>query len=1535
MKKILGLDIGTNSIGAALINVPSTFADYGNEGKIEWIGSRIIPLDGDALQKFESGGQVETKAAARRIKRGSRRLKQRYILRRSRLIKVLKILGWIDESFPENFKENIRNDPEFKFNISNYLPFEKSTINEATKLLGVRNKKGKLAVSEDWIIYYLRKKALKEEITLKEFSRIVYMMNQRRGFKSSRKDLKNSNVLTYDDFVKEMNNQRTNYDNNEGKELETQFVSITKIKSVSQYNDERDKKGNLIFTIETEDNRIKPWEEKKRQKPEWEGKEVTFLVLQKVNRKGEVSQNKPQIPKEDDWQLCTTALSEKIGDKYPGEFFFNELVKDKNYKIRQFPVYRWRYKQELEAIWKKQSNYHPELNDKSKLTLLANELYKNNESKNKEIRNNDLLNLISNDIIYYQRDLKSQKNLISGCRYEKKKYIKDGEVITTGVKVAPVSSPEFQEFRIWQDIHSLRIIAEKLFVNGKEQVKVDVTNDFINNKVKENLFSFFDSSIEISEQNIFKFIDKSNLSNSTHKINLYVNRKYLKGNETKELFRKIFRKFNYQIEGEKLLNDKITFYKLWHIIYSITSSDINKSEKGIITALTNSKNNFNLPAKIISELSKLPEPSKEYKSFSSRAINKLLEVIRTGRFWSKEQINEHTKERISKLLSGEFDDGIDNFTRDNIIKFFKSERGKRIYELSIEDFQGLPVWLACYVVYGNHSERHLINKFESHRDIDIMKLIPNNSLRNPIVEKVIRETLRIIKDVWERYGQPDEIHIELGRELKKNAEERKKISESNNRNRDEKERIKKILYELKNSSFEEYIGPEKVITSNFEVNPNPESTMDIEKFRIWKSCSGTNNEELDKLFKDGKKEKTPTALEIKKYTLWLSQKCISPYTGKVIQLSKLFTNEYAVEHIIPRSKLKYDSLENLVICESVINPDPYKGNKLARIFIRENSGKKLNINGADYSIFSEEDYIQHCKNIFKGSKLKNLLAEEIPEGFISRQLNDTRYITKKLNELLYPFAKEKEGLIFTIGSITSELKQNWKLNEIWKELLKQRFERLEKLMDKTYIYKDRKDESKFHFQVSDDPKFELKRIDHRHHALDALIVAATTREHVRYLSSLNAVDSEEELKNVRRKLVKGKIRDFIQPWPTFTEEAGEMLKETIVTFKSNNKVISKPKNKYLKWVENKGIFEKKLVSQKPNKKWIAVRKSMFKEPQGIIHLKEVIETSVMNAVDIQIERMRVQNTPLMKTASYVYDKELRDKLKEIIIKSNEDVSLIKKYFTKNPLKDYNDKEIKKIRVAVFKEFASKRDTVNKSFTLKKINNNIPYSAKSPIAELLRTHLLENNSKPNEAFEGEGLDLLNKKAIANPLIARPISKITRYEAKDIQSKFKNSYVEVDAGSIVYFVIYENEKTKVREDMYSLAVHQVIERIIQGKPIADQKEGFKIILLSPDDLVYVPTVEELENLNKNSGSKIDWSNKKNIAERIYKMVKSTNKKCFFIPNYISKLVIPYSDKTKKGEFESQNSSEKTIDGKQTIKNCFIKLKVDRLGNITPVL
>lgn len=1474
MKKILGLDIGTNSIGGCLINLE----EFGIKGNIEWMGSRIIPVDGEMLNKFNSGSPVETKAAFRRQKRGSRRLKQRYVLRRTRLIKVLKILGWLNKEYPENFKLETKENPDFKFNINDFIPIEAKTIDEAAEFLGVKNKDGKLTVSIDWVVYYLRKKALRQKISLNELVRIIYMMNQRRGFRSSRKDKKGD----------------------EEKEIK-KWVEILKVESIEEKPQEEMvksfKKQNIKTFIIKAGNHT--WEEKRNNKPDWIGKEINFLITKETLKSGE-EKFKYQQPKEDDWEMSKVALEQDIINSKlnVGEYFFNHLVNDKNYRIRQQIIDRSLYQKEFEEIWSKQCEFYPELKDTSKLKEISFKLYKHNEAKQKEIQNNDIYYLLTKDIIYYQRELKSQKHSISLCKYEKGKYKKDNIEIIKGYKVAPKSSPEFQEFRIWQDIHNIRIFERNKIINGKLYIDYDVTKDLINDEIKEKLFELFDKSAEVSESAILKIIDKKLLSTKTHKINLFANRDKLKGNETKAYFRKLFNKYNF--EGDELLKDEKRFYRLWHIMYSISSSNIELSKKGIKTALNSSKNGFNLSDKLIEEFANQPEfKEKQYAAYSSKAIKKLLQVMRCGKYWSKDLINDETKNRISKIITGEYDENIDERTREQIAKHNFT---------SISDFQGLETFLACYTIYGIHSERQNDAKYEEYKDIDVMKLIPNNSLRNPIVEQIIRETLFLVKDLWQKYGQPDEIHVELGRELKKNEEERKKLTEIGSKNFRDKERIKSLLIELINNGFP------------FDVQPNPNSPIDLDKFRIYESSSGSNYFEYEKKMKTENSHWKPTSNEIKKYALWLEQKCCSPYTGKSITVTKLFTKEYEIEHIIPRARLKYDSAENLVICESEINKE--KGDKLAANFISE-SPKTIKRNGKEFTILNYDEYVALCKSNFRGKKLKNLLCDEVPKDFISRQLNDTRYITRKVAELLYPIVKDKAGIVYSAGSITAELKREWGLTKVWKDLMKPRFERLEEIIGKQLILRDEKDRNNYHLETPE-PEIDIKRIDHRHHALDALIIATTTREHIRYLNSLNSVDSESELKDIKRKLVKGKIREFKLPWEGFQKEAKDRLNEIIVSFKTNNKVISKPKNKYLHWEFKDGKWVKELKPQKSNKKWLSVRKSLFKEPQGIIYLKEIEEKKTIDAVKIHIERQKSANDESGKPRAYIYDKLIREQIKMLVNNLNNDIDAIKKHLSKNSLLNVNGDKVDKVKIAVFNEYASKKVTVDSSFSYDKINN-IPYAEKIikkfensskdnkdlPLPYLLKMHLDEYNGNSNEAFNGEGLENLYKKA------GRPIKKVTRYEKKKEDDKFKGKYVETDKGGIVYFVMYENTEG-IRDEMFSVSVHQAIEKIIQGKEIAEEKEGFKKIVLSPNDLVYLPTEEEIRT------KIIDWNNKSNIFKRTYKMVSSTGKQCFFVPHFISK-----SLDTNGKELGSNNKAEKSWDDIMIKKHC-IKISVDRIGN-----
>lgn len=104
MKRILGLDLGTNSIGWAVVN--SSLEDDNKEQLtgIEAAGSRIIPMDQGMISAFGQGVSV-SQTQERTSFRGARRLRQRHLLRRERLNRVLKFMKWLPEHYSSQIDE--------------------------------------------------------------------------------------------------------------------------------------------------------------------------------------------------------------------------------------------------------------------------------------------------------------------------------------------------------------------------------------------------------------------------------------------------------------------------------------------------------------------------------------------------------------------------------------------------------------------------------------------------------------------------------------------------------------------------------------------------------------------------------------------------------------------------------------------------------------------------------------------------------------------------------------------------------------------------------------------------------------------------------------------------------------------------------------------------------------------------------------------------------------------------------------------------------------------------------------------------------------------------------------------------------------------------------------------------------------------------------------------------------------------------------------------------------------------------------------
>lgn len=140
-KKILGLDLGTNSIGWALVE-----ENKDSPSKIIKLGVRVNPLSVDEKTDFEKGRPLSTNAE-RTLKRGARRNLQRYKLRRENLIAEL-------------------------------------TKHQILKSDALLTEVGKHTTHQT---LSLRAKAAKEKIELSEFAKVLLSINKKRGYKSSRK----------------------------------------------------------------------------------------------------------------------------------------------------------------------------------------------------------------------------------------------------------------------------------------------------------------------------------------------------------------------------------------------------------------------------------------------------------------------------------------------------------------------------------------------------------------------------------------------------------------------------------------------------------------------------------------------------------------------------------------------------------------------------------------------------------------------------------------------------------------------------------------------------------------------------------------------------------------------------------------------------------------------------------------------------------------------------------------------------------------------------------------------------------------------------------------------------------------------------------------------------------------------------------------------------------------------------------------------------------------------------------------------------
>ncbi len=1524
-KKILGLDLGTNSIGWAVVN------EDNNMRSISHAGSRIIPMDAKLMGDFESGNSI-SQTATRTAARGARRLYERHALRRERLNRVLTILGFLPDHYTKELNRygqlNKGAEPKlaWKFIDGKYLFLFKESFFEMVRdfsrihpelLENGRN------IAYDWTIYYLRKKALTQPIGKQELAWILQQFNQKRGYNQARGE------------------------EEEQKENKRQEFITQKVLSVRDTGEKS--KGKTIYEICLENG----WNFTKESKYplDWEGKTKNFIVSTTLNSDGTDAIDKDgkarrtfRAPADDDWGLLKLKTQHDIdaSHKTVGEFIYDALLQNPDQKIigqLVRVVDRKYYKDELKRILDTQKQFIPELQNGNLYDECIHALYPQNEAYRNSIAGKDFTYLLLNDIIFYQRPLKSKKSLINECPYEYHVFKeKDGKWQKKYLKCISKSHPIYEEFRLWQFVENLHIYREAANGIGKE----DCTAEYIANKAE--LISWLLTKKEVTEESLLTHVagkQKKGLSWN------YVSEKgktypaapvsstiigTIKeaGGDINTLAdpfeirqNKHHRKLSGKEQDEKAKkNNRIinNLEQIWHMLYSISD----KSQ--LLAALKHYAETNHLSDVFVEKLGKM-KPFTDYGAYSEKATRKLLNLMRSGEYWSEEAIDAQTKSRIDHILTGEVDDSVSERVREKLDTMHE-----------VKDFQGLPLWLAEYVVYD---VRKNDTKWEKPEDIDkYLQSFRLHSLNNPIVEQVVLESLRTVRDIWKQEGQIDEIHIELGRDLKQNAEQRKKTMLRQQENEKANLRAKLLL--------QEFMNPEMDVEGVHAYSPSQQ-----ELFRIYEDgvlSANKPDDDTQRIINDLSSLKQPSLQDIKKYRLWLDQKYVSPYTGEIIPLAKLFTPAYQIEHVIPQSRFFDDSMSNKVICEAEVNAR--KDRMLGHEFIAQCGGERITLSGGKVvQILSLQAYEDTIKKNFAGDprKQEKLMLDEIPEKFVARQMNDSRYISRLMMQLLSNIVREKisnteyepeavsKNLIVCNGATTTRLKKDWGINDVWNKIILPRFERLNQIQNTTvFTIKTANGHIIPNMPLELKQGFEKKRIDHRHHAMDAIVIAFTTRNHVALLSNESALDKDEKARYDLQTLLRKrevwrsadgkehyKFTDFIVPYDGFQKDVQETLENIVVSFKQNLRVINKSNNHFVHFVkdEETGKLKKKRDPQKKGENW-SIRKSLHK-------------ATVFGEINLR-KKKYVNLTYALQHVEDIVEKDLREKLKELL-QEGKNEKQIKQYFTSEP-DVWADVNLKRIEVYYYTKdtndhYYAVRTILDDSFTEDYIRNKVTSEA---IRKILLAHLERCNNDPKLAFSPDGIEKMNAdiQALNNGVPHKPIYKVRTYEKSDkkfaigqIGSKNKK-FVEAADGTNLFFAVYSTKTEDGSEKRFFVTIpfkvaldcqkrgkkewRTLLDQWTQNQQLVPENAKLCFIL-SPGDLVYVPTIDELHSKQ--------YSLQRN---RIYKLVSTNDANAYFIPCSVASPIVSNTEYT-------QLNKIPRLDTGELIREICIPIKVDRLGNI----
>lgn len=661
---------------------------------------------------------------------------------------------------------------------------------------------------------------------------------------------------------------------------------------------------------------------------------------------------------------------QKAGCQYLGEYFHGLYCEHGN-KVRLRTRYIDReqhYKAEFNAICKKQN--------------LSEEMKKDLECA-----------------LYFQRPLKSQRQSVGKCTFEKNK------------ARCSESHPLFEEFRMQSFLNNVRVQGpddlELRPLNEEELLKIKP----LFYRVSKPNFDFEDIAKKIAGKGKYQHVCE--LVDKPYKFNCRMSQgvpgcptiAQLIGVFGEDWMTGIAETFdlNHRKDGTPKTVEEMAC-DVWNVLYFFDNKDKLK-DYGI--------EHLQLSEELAEKFVKI-RLNRDFSSLSLKAIRNILPFLRRGMLYSHAVFLGNVSHLVGSVVWN--DEAQRTYILDQVARMAATPLDKLreqhlTFDICIKDFLRQEYGVsekALETLYHPSMIKTYPDARPNQDGVVLLGSPRTNAVRNPMAMRSLHELRKVINALIKegKIGPDTEVHVEYARSLN-NANMRAAI---NDLQRDKDKQHEQYAKELK---------------------------------KLYKEATGRDIE--------------PVETDILKFQLWKEQERVCLYTGEKIGITDFIGAgpKYDIEHTIPRSKGGDSTQENMTLCNSHYNRYVKKAKlpvELAeheQILVRIESWKK-NVEELTKQIDkirtrgiwnkSTKDDLIRKKNRLKmrrdywRGKYQRFTMKEVPEGFALRQGAGigliSKYAALYLKSYFHDVAYPERRQVYSIkGPITAEFRKMWGIQD--------------------------------------------------------------------------------------------------------------------------------------------------------------------------------------------------------------------------------------------------------------------------------------------------------------------------------------------------------------------------------------------------------------------------------------------------------------------------------------------------------------------------